>query len=247
MFSRNLRVALIEDNIAWADKAANVEQLRRNLRNVPEGTDLVVLPELFTTGFIVGDRDTAAHLAERNIDDTIATLHQLAQHYNLALCGSFLAHTAGQLYNRAFFIEANVYKQGYTLAPIVRYRGFNIKLIVCYDLRFPVFCRNVGNAYDLLVVVANWPKARENAWKQLLAARAIENEAYVLGVNRCGQDPQGIVYSEGSSQIIDFKGKLITERATSPIIAADLSLPALARFREKFPAWHDADSFTINL
>ena len=251
MFSRNLRVALIEDNIAWADKAANVEQLKRNLRNVPEGTDLVVLPELFTTGFIVGDRDTAAHLAERNIDDTIATLHQLARHYNLALCGSFLAHTAGQLYNRAFFIEANgeetfydkrhlfafagedsVYKQGYTLAPIVRYRGFNIKLIVCYDL---------------LVVVANWPKARENAWKQLLAARAIENESYVLGVNRCGQDPQGIVYSEGSSQIIDFKGKLITERATSPIIAADLSLPALARFREKFPAWRDADSFTINL
>lgn len=81
----------------------------------------------------------------------------------------------------------------------------------------------------------------------MLAARAIENEAYVLGVNRCGQDPQGIVYSEGSSQIIDFKGKLITERASSPIIAADLSLPALARFREKFPAWHDADSFTINL
>ena len=266
MFSRNLRVALIEDNIAWADKAANIEQLKRNLRNVPEGTDLVVLPELFTTGFIVGDRDTAAQLAERNIDATITILHQLAEHYNLALCGSYLAHTAGQLYNRAFFIEANgeetfydkrhlfafagennVYKQGYTLAPIVRYRGFNIKLIVCYDLRFPVFCRNVGNAYDLLVVVANWPKARENAWKQLLAARAIENEAYVLGVNRCGQDPQGIVYSEGSSQIIDFKGKLITERATSPVIAADLSLPALARFREKFPAWHDADNFTINL
>ncbi len=266
MFSRNLRVALIEDNIAWGDKKANIEQLKRNLRNVPEGTDLVVLPEMFTTGFIIDNRDTAAQLAERNIDETMTTIHRLAEHYNLALCGSFLAHTAGQLFNRAFFIEANgdetfydkrhlfgfagedkVYKQGYKLSPIVRYRGFNIKIIVCYDLRFPVFCRNVHNDYDVLLAVANWPKARENAWKQLLTARAIENEAYVLGVNRCGEDPQGIAYSEGSSMIIDFKGKPITERGTSPIIAADLSLPALARFREKFPAWRDADDFTLTV
>ncbi len=266
MFSRNLRIALIEDYIAWADKDANMQQLERNLRNIPEGTDLVVLPELFTTGFLVGNRDQAAALAERNTGATMQRLHELAQHYGTAFAGTFLAHTAGLLFNRAFFVEPNgddtfydkrhlfsfagedkVYKQGHTASPIVRFRGFNIKLITCYDVRFPVFCRNVNNNYDLLLVMANWPKAREAAWRQLLLARAIENEAYVCGVNRCGTDDGGIEYSEGSSMIIDFKGKPITERGSSPIIAADLSLPALARFREKFPAWADADPFTLEV
>ena len=265
MFSRNLRVSIFEDNIIWADKAANLAQLKRNMRNMPEDTDLVILPELFTTGFIIDDRDLAASLAERNTGETMSTLHQLANEYRVAFTGTFLAHTAGQLFNRAFFIEPNgedtfydkrhlfafggedkVYKQGVVnQAPIIRYRGFNIKLIVCYDLRFPVFIRNVNNNYDLLIVVANWPKARENAWKTLLMARAIENECYVCGVNRCGTDPQGIEYSEGSSLIIDFKGKIITQRGTSPIIAADLSPAPLARFREKFPAWRDADPFRL--
>ena len=263
MFSRNLRVSLIEDNIVWGDKQANLEQLKRNLRNVPEDTDLVVLPEMFSTGFIL-DRDQAEQLAERNIDETMTLVHQLADQYHIAIAGSFLAHTAGQLFNRGFFVEPNgedtfydkrhlfsfagedqVYKQGHTLAPIIRFRGFNIKFVICYDLRFPVFCRNDHNNYDILLVVANWPKARENAWRQLLVARAIENEAYVLGLNRCGVDEGGIEYSEGSSYILDFKGKLITERGTSPIIAADLSLPALSRFREKFPAWKDADNFSL--
>ncbi|MDO4511885.1 MAG: nitrilase-related carbon-nitrogen hydrolase [Bacteroidales bacterium] len=263
MFSRNVTVSLIEDNIIPADKSANLAQLRRNMQNVPDDTDLVVLPELFTTGF-VADREQALELAERNIDDTIACIHQLAQEHQCAIAGSFLAHTAGQLFNRAFFIEPSgeetfydkrhlftfggedkIYKQGHKAAPIIRFRGFNIKMIVCYDLRFPVYCRNVKNNYDVLLVVANWPKARESAWSQLLYARAVENEAYVLGLNRCGTDADGLEFSEGSSLIIDFKGKLITERGTSPVIAAELSLPALQRFREKFPAWQDADEFTI--
>ena len=161
MFSRNFRVSLIEDNIVWGDKHANLAQLKRNMQNVPEDTDLVVLPELFTTGF-VADRDQAMALAERNIDETMNLIHQLAAKYQCAIAGSFLAHTAGQLFNRAFFIEPSgeetfydkhhlftfggedkVYKQGHTPAPIIRFRGFNIKMIICYDLRFPVFCRNV--------------------------------------------------------------------------------------------------------
>ncbi len=263
MFSRNLRVSLIEDAIISDDKQANIAQLKRNMQNVPEGTDLVVLPELFTTGF-VNDRDKAMELAERNIDETLSAIHRLASDYQCAIAGSFLAHTAGQLYNRAFFVEPSgeetfydkrhlftfggedkVFKQGHSLSPIIRFRGFNIKMVVCYDLRFPVFCRNVKNDYDVLLVVANWPKARENAWRQLLYARAIENEAYVLGLNRCGTDNEGLEYSEGSSLVIDFKGKLITERGASPVIAADLSLPALNRFREKFPVWQDADDFKM--
>lgn len=262
MISRNLRVALIEDSIEWGDKYANLEQLGRNIKNVSDETDLVVLPELFTTGFIVDEQ--ARDLAERNTGDTIRYLKDLARYYNVAIAGSFLASTASQLYNRAFFIEPNddetfydkrhlftmsgeqkIYNPGVTHSPIVRFRGMNLKLIVCYDLRFPVFCRNVNNAYDVLLVVANWPKVRLNAWKILLQARAIENECYVCGVNRCGTDPSGLEYALGGSMIIDFKGKIIGERSTSPIIEADLSPADLARFREKFPAWQDADSFVL--
>ena len=262
MISRNLRVALIEDSIEWGDKYANLEQLGCNIKNVSDETDLVVLPELFTTGFIVDEQ--ARDLAERNTGDTIRYLKDLARYYNVAIAGSFLASTASQLYNRAFFIEPNddetfydkrhlftmsgeqkIYNPGVTHSPIVRFRGMNLKLIVCYDLRFPVFCRNVNNAYDVLLVVANWPKVRLNAWKILLQARAIENECYVCGVNRCGTDPSGLEYALGGSVIIDFKGKIIGERSTSPIIEADLSPADLARFREKFPAWQDADSFVL--
>lgn len=264
MISRNLRIALIEDNVAWADKHANLEQLSRNLQNVSDGTDIVVLPELFTTGFMVDDN--ARELAERNTGDTMRYLRDLSRYYNVAFAGSFLASTASQLYNRAFFIEPNddeifydkrhlftmsgeqyVYNRGVTDAPIFRFRGMNIKLIVCYDLRFPVFCRNVNNSYDVLLVVANWPKVRLNAWKTLLQARAIENECYVCGVNRCGTDPKGLEYALGGSWIIDYKGKVIGQRGTSPIIEADLSPADLARFREKFPAWHDADNFSLEI
>ena len=264
MISRNLRVAIIEDEIAWGDKYANLEQLGRNIKNVSEETDLVVLPELFSTGFIVDER--AKELAERNTGETINYLKQLSKYYNVAITGSFIASTASQLYNRAFFLEPNdeevfydkrhlftmsgeqnVYNQGVTDSPIVRFRGMNIKLIVCYDLRFPVFCRNVKNSYDVLVVVANWPKVRFNAWKTLLQARAIENECYVCAANRCGTNPDGLEYAVGGSMIIDYKGKIIGERSTSPIIEADLSPADLARFREKFPVWRDADDFSLKL
>lgn len=264
-FSRNLNIVLAENDIAWGDKATNMALLKQQMANLPMGTDLVVLPELFTTGFITGDRDLAASLAERNTGETISTLHALSHEYQVAIAGSFLASTAAQLYNRAFFIEPSgeetfydkrhlftfggedkVFNGGHTQAPIVRYRGFNIKLIVCYDLRFPVFCRNVRNNYDMLLVVANWPLARQAAWKQLLIARALENECFVCGVNRSGTDAAGIDYSEASSLVVDFKGKVIAQRGTGPLITAELSPAELERFRDKFPAWRDADTFTIS-
>lgn len=263
MFTRPLRIALIEDEIVHADKQANLERLSRHMPNIPEDTDLVVLPELFTTGYITHP-EAALNLAERNTGDTMTTLKQLAARYSVAFAGSFLAHTAGRVYNRGFFIEPNdeetfydkrhlftmsgedkVYTRGTLSAPIIRYRGFNIKLVICYDLRFPVFCRNVRNNYDILLVVANWPQARVMAWKQLLLARAIENECYVCGVNRCGTDEQGLSYSEGSSIIVDFKGKVIAQRGSGPIVAADLSPAHLEQFRDKFPAWRDADPFQL--
>lgn len=263
-FSRDLKITLIEDDVAWGDRSANMAQLRRNLQNMPDDTDIVVLPELFSTGMIVESKDAATALAERNSGDTLRELHQLAQEYQVAIVGSFLASTAAQLYNRAFFVEPNgddtlydkrhlfamggedaVYNRGITAAPIIRFRGFNLKLVVCYDLRFPVFCRNVKCGYDVLLVVANWPKAREVAWTTLLKARAIENQCYVCAVNRCGTDPQGVEYGQGSSLVVDFKGKVLAQRMTSPIITAELSPARLAQFRERFPAWRDADDFEL--
>lgn len=265
MLDRNLTITLIEDDITWGDKTANLERLKCNLENVPDGTDIVVLPELFSTGFITGDKEQASQLAERNGGETMHMLHEIASKRHFAICGSFLAATAGQLFNRAFFIEPNgddtfydkrhlfafggeneVYHQGHTKAPIIRFRGINIKLVVCYDLRFPVFCRTQGNDYDVLIVVANWPKSRQHVWSTLLAARAMENECYVCGVNRCGTDNQGTEYGTGSSQVIDFKGKVIaSHNGNSPIISAIVEPNKLIQFREKFPAWRDADAFEL--
>lgn len=263
MITKKLKIALIEDDIKWGDKYANLEQLGRNLHDVSNGTDIIVLPELFTTGFIVDD--SARELAETNSGETVKYLKNLASYYNVAFAGSFLAtDDTGNLYNRAFFLEPNgeemfydkrhlftmsgeqqVYTPGGNVKAIVRFRGFNIRLIVCYDLRFPVFCRNVGNAYDVLIVVANWPKVRLHPWKTLLQARAIENECFVCGANRCGADPKGLEYATGGSLVVDFKGNIIGERSTSPVIQAELSPADLARFREKFPAWRDADDFIL--
>lgn len=265
MLSRNLRVSLIETNTVWAQKEANLTNLEQSLAAVPDHTDLVVLPEMFSTGSIVAERDLAAQVAERNIDATILRIHQLADSYNVAFAGTYLAHTASQLYNRAFFIEPDgdetfydkrhlftfageqrTYKAGFSPAPIVRYRGMNVKLITCYDVRFPVFCRNVNNNYDILLVMANWPVQRQDAWLKLLMARAIENEAYVCAVNRRGSDPHGLDYGTGSSFIIDYKGNIVNQTtAANPICAADLSKAALQRFRQQFPAWQDADPFTL--
>ncbi len=264
MLSRNFKVTLIESNPIWGDVKANIEQLHRHLLNVPEDTDLVVLPELFSTGFMTGDKEAASTVAERISGDTITLLHRLAAERHIAFAGSFLASTASRLYNRAFFIEPNgddvfydkhhlfnpggeneVFTAGTTTAPIIRYRGINFKLIVCYDLRFPVFCRNNKCEYDVLLVVANWPLARIHAWRTLLTARAIENQCYVCGVNRCGTTPDGLDHGEGTSVVLDYRGKVIGERMGSPVITADLSPASLQAFRDKFPAWRDADSFTI--
>ncbi len=268
--NRNLNVVAIEDDIIWADKAANMAQLEQNLQLIPEDTDLVVLPEMFSTGFMT-DKDAANKLAERNTESTIAELQRIAEQRRIAIAGSYLARTAGRLYNRAFFIEPSgdetyydkhhlfrmggerdIFSEGNAQAPTIRYRGWNIRLIVCYDLRFPVWCRNSEyNGYDLLIVAANWPKPRISAWHTLLAARAIENECYVCGVNRCGSDPSGIDYGDCSSQIIDYKGNIVaqrnTEKANSQIICKSLSYDKLKQFREKFPAWKDADTFSIVL
>ena len=265
--SSYLNILTIELDIARADRAANLTALDDALRLMPAKTDVVVLPEMFTTGFIV-DAEIASQLAEWNSGDTIRHLHRLSERTGAAFAGSFLARTAGRIYNRAFFIEPDgtetfydkhhlfrmggetkTFTPGYSQAPVVRFRGWNIKLAVCYDLRFPAWCRSTAAApYDLLLVVANWPKARQSAWHSLLAARAIANESYVCGVNRRGIDcTDGIDYASDSTTLIDFKGKTLETSRHECLQFASLNLEALNGFREKFPAWKDADKFSIEL
>lgn len=264
MTSSDLKVCLCPMQIKWGDKEANIETLREIMSLVHQETDLLILPETFSTGFPVGlGKEEVRTLAERNTGATIDLLKGLASEYKLAVAGSFIADSGGSLYNRAFFIEPsgdetfedkhhlfsmagenNVFSRGYKRLA-VRYRGWNLAMIVCYDLRFPVWCRNVDNEYDALVVVANWPEVRVGAWNALLPARAIENEAYVCAVDCSGIDTTGYKY-DGSSAVFDFKGKDISVKFDDKgLIYATLSRERLDSFRSKFPAWRDADSFRL--
>lgn len=264
MISKDLKVALLPNNIIWNDKESNLELLGNSLSKVHPLTDLVILPETFSTGFPTGmDKEEVRTLAERNTGTTIDYIKSLANYYKVAICGSFIADTGGSLYNRLFFIEPSgeeafaekrhlftmagedkIFSRGRKRMRI-RYRGWNIAMVACYDIRFPIWCRNRNNEYDLLIAVANWPSVRVSAWEILLKARAIENEAYVCGVNCYGKDNKGIEYN-GSSDAIDFKGKSVGVKIEgSDVIYATLSRERLDSFREKFPAWRDADSFNL--
>lgn len=262
MTAKDLNVCLLPLEIKWGDKCENLESLKEALQRVHPETDLVVLPECFSTGFPAGmEKEEVRPLAEKNTGDTIDFLKGLARMHNVAIAGSYVANSGGSLYNRAFFIEPsgeeyfadkrhlftmakehNVFSKGHDRLK-VRYRGWEIAMVICYDIRFPVWCRNVDNDYDLLIAVANWPKVRAGAWNTLLQARAIENESFVCGVNCRGIDPLGYEYG-GDSAVIDFKGKNISV-TSQEFLYGSLSKEKLDKFREKFPAYRDADDFKI--
>lgn len=258
-----MNVALYPQEIFWGDKKKNIDNIIQLLPTLHPETELLILPETFSTGFLLGDKEKVRPLAERNTGATIDLLKKMAAMNNIAIAGSFVADSGGLLYNRAFFIEPNgeesfadkkhlfrfageneIFAQG-TNRLQVRYRGYNIAVVICYDIRFPVWCRNKNCEYDLLIAVANWPHQRAAAWERLLVARAIENQAYVCGVNCCGVDNLGIEY-DGNSMALDFKGDNIGVKFPDKnVIYAKLDLEKLNRFRQKFPAWKDADKFSI--
>lgn len=260
--SKTLNVCLWPMELTWGDKQKNLERLEKMMESVHPATDLLILPETFSTGCPYGDKEEVRPLAERNSGETIERLKALASRYGFAIAGSFLADTGGLLANRAFFIEPSGEeyfadkKHLFSMAGEdkilsagnkrlkVRYRGWEIAMVVCYDIRFPVWCRNVNNEYDLLIAVANWPVARIEAWKKLLMARAIENEAYVCGVDCRGIDSKGIEY-DGTSMAIDYKGNdvSVADPDGNGLVYATLSLDRLQDFREKFPAYRDSDAF----
>ena len=256
--STRLKVVLVQAQLCWQDAAANRDHLSALMDRSPGG-DLYVLPETFTTGFL-GDADTDA---EPYHGPSLAWLAEQAKSRSAAITGSLaVADAAGLRRNRMVFMppdgEARWYDKRHLFAfggederysagdeaVVVSWRGWRIDLQICYDLRFPVWCRN-DRDYDLQLYVANWPSPRVEAWRLLLQARALENQAYVIGVNRTGQDGKGVDYP-GRSAVIDAAGERLLELGSEESVeAVTLDLDALRAVREKLPFLQDRDQFSI--
>ncbi len=258
---QDLTITLVQQALHWNDPAANRALFTELLTPLAGSTDLIVLPEMFTTGFSMAPEK----VAEPEQGPTLDWLRQQAETLGCALTGSVATATADGYRNRLLFVEPQGRVQQFDKRHLFRmggehqhyraggaralfeYRGWRILPLICYDLRFPVFSRN-RNDYDLLLCVANWPAPRRHPWRTLLQARAVENLCYVAGVNRVGRDGAGLEYS-GDSLLVDFKGEPLLDAAPGEafIRSATLDGSALRQFREQFPAWLDADDFSLNL
>jgi omega-amidase len=259
--SPRLRVALVQQPLVWHDPGANRAHFDSLLAPLAGNTDLVVLPEMFTTGFSM----EVEQFAEETGGPTSRWLQQKARDLRAAVTGSVMTKDGAHYYNRMFWSEPGkplrhydkrhlfrMAKEHQSFTPgedvlSVEWRGFRICPLVCYDLRFPVFSRRRPELdYDVLVYSANWPAPRQAAWRALLKARAIENLSFVIGVNRVGTDGKDLPYA-GGSVAHDFLGEPLAALGSEPaVVNVELDLAALRAFRERFPAHLDADRFTLD-
>lgn len=260
-----LTAAIVPLDIKALDSDANVRAAIARIEALPPEVDLVVLPEMFNTGF-TPDIDQIRAIAEAPDGSAMARLREAAIRCRIAIWGSYLAKDSeGHFYNQGFMIdpdadrvdfynkhhlfryggESDVLTAGSELAPIMQFRGWRLKMSLCYDIRFPVWNRSRANDYDVLVVPANWAHARYYAWRHLLIARAIENQCFVLGCNREGADLYGS-YERGDSMILNYWGKDIGETLADGTIIARLDGERLTHDREKFSPWRDADTFLLS-
>jgi predicted amidohydrolase len=248
-----MRVTLLQRNIIWSDPESNVIRADEAIDKNP-GSDLYILPEMFSTGFCTQPEG----IAEDADSKTLAWMKTKAAQISAAIAGSVAVCENGKYYNRFFFVgpDGNVTKydkkhlftfggedKHFTAGServIVTYKGVRILLEICYDLRFPIWARNRKD-YDMIIYVASWPTPRVEAWKALLTARAIENQCYVAGVNRVGNDPTNVY--DGGSMIIDPYGKVIAacEDGIESVASAEIDIDALEAFRKKFPVLNDSD------
>ena len=253
-----MKISLLQLDTLWKDKHANLETIAHRI-DENQGSDIYVLPEMFATGFC----NEVDELGETIYGQIVDEMKSLAAKYDAAVCGSLILHDGAKYYNSFLFVkpdgeilrydkrhlfrfggEADMFSQGENRV-IVEYKGYRILLQVCYDLRFPVWSRNRYD-YDVIFYVANWPDSRRKVFDTLLKARAIENQAYVVGVNRVGDDGMGLHY-DGGSCIIDFKGEYVGRCPDNEefVLTEKLDIEALRQFREKFPAWSDADEIML--
>lgn len=256
--SEALNIALLQCDLHWENPTSNREQIEIYLKNL-ECIDLIVLPEMFTTGFSV----TSTHLAETMQGETVQWMKLIAKQHTAVLCGSLMIKEQGAVFNRLLWVHPDGKIQTYDKRHlfslideqkcftagsnrlVVSYKGWKICPLICYDLRFPVFSRNdVG--YDVALYIANWPDTRIAAWDVLLKARAIENQSYVIGLNRVGEDGYKAMYS-GHSQVLDAAGSLIAMAPENETGLIELTLfkTPLLKLRKRYPFLRDADSFKL--
>lgn len=262
----DLRVSLVQAATVWHDADANRALYGKLIRGLKGQTDLIVLPETFTSGF----SNDAIHRAESMQGDTVAWLKKQAAEVGAVITGSVVMREGESVFNRLLWVSPDGAVQHYDKRHlfrmakeheryaagkerlIVSLHGWRICPLVCYDLRFPVFMRNGRDAdqaggmhYDLLLFVANWPAPRRHPWRTLLRARAIENLCYVAGVNRVGRDGNDLDYA-GDSAVIDVVGEALVDCGAEPIVVTQtLSWSKLQAHRDRFPAWMDADAFEL--
>jgi len=263
----NLTVSLIQSNLHWEDKSANLQMFEEKILSLKEKTELVILPEMFNTGFSMNP----VQLAEQMEGKTVQWMKRIAKQKNIILTGSLIIEENGNYFNRLVWMLPNgqygIYDKRHRFAfagedqqfaagekrLIASVKGWRINLMVCYDLRFPVWARQQPDVsanessleYDLLIYVANWPERRIHAWNTLLQARAIENQCYAIGVNRVGNDGHNI-YHNGNSMIIDPLGQIIYQKSeVEDVYTYTFEKQKLEEVRAKFPFWKDADEFQI--
>ena len=249
-----MRITTIQYDIVWEDKVTNLKNLTSKINTIQ--SDVIVLPEMFTTGFTMNPKPFAESMTGR----TIQWMKEISLLKDLAICGSIIIEEGGKYFNRFIWVnpDGTIYHydkrhlflnedQNYTRGDvklIIEYRGWKICPLICYDLRFPVWSRN-SEDYDILIYVANWPDKRKLAWRSLLVARAIENQCYVIGVNRVGEG-DGLVYSGGTSLInalgeVQYTNSHIEEDWTSTLSKYDLD-----KIRNQLPFLRDRDNFSLD-
>ncbi|GAH46906.1 unnamed protein product [marine sediment metagenome] len=254
-----LKITIVQANIHWENKKENMEMFSHMIRNMAQHTDLVILPEMFSTGFSM----KPALLSEHVNGPTVHWMDEIAREHNAVVTGSIIFSEKNKFLNRLiwmppegdydYYDKRHLFRMGeenqrYSAGNrklITNWKGWRFRPLVCYDLRFPVWSRNI-NDYDMLIYIANWPEARRKVWKSLLVARALENQAYVVGVNRVGVDGRDISYA-GESMIVGPRGNIVSKISAhkESIETVSLSLDDLITFREKFPVHLDADNFRI--
>lgn len=250
-----MRITIIQFDIKWSDKDFNLKKIESM---IPENTDLIVLPEMFSTGFVTNE--LAKDLAEDMDGRTINWMKSISKSKNIAITGSLIIKDSEKIFNRLIWVhpsgEIEFYDKKHLFSfagedkvftpgkdqLIVEYAGFKIKPLICYDLRFPVW--SSSGEFDMIIYVANWPKSREHHWSSLLVSRAIENQCFVVGVNRVGEDDSKKKHS-GLSQIVNPNGEILTILINEGLDTTYLDKDELNDFRSKLPFLKDSDRFEI--
>lgn len=264
----NLRLSLVQTSLFWEDRKSNLRHFEEKLNQLKEESDVIILPEMFTTGFTMNPEKNAEEHGGEGLQWMIKTAAQMSR----VVCGSISVKEQNKFYNRLYWVEPDGSFQYYnkrhlfrmagedthytmgTERVIVSCKGWKINLQVCYDLRFPVWSRNSWNKadnfeaeFDAIIYVANWPEVRSYPWRQLLIARAIENQCYVAGLNRIGKDGNDFAHS-GDSAVLNPRGEVLSKLKAHEdgIETVELNAGYLTEFRKVFPVGMDADGFTIN-